>query len=101
MPSRAGSTREIQGDTRSEGLGASSGQLTGRSTPQQSDHVNLALAVLAGTGYVTLLLELPRLTHPVEAAVAGALYVLVAVVAFRWIDRQEPRRRRLTAAAYV
>jgi signal transduction histidine kinase len=75
--------------------------LTGRSAPQQSDHVNLALAVLAGTGYVTLLFELPRLTHPVEAAVAGALYVLVAVLAFRWIDRQEPRRRRLTAAAYI
>jgi signal transduction histidine kinase len=63
--------------------------------------VNLALAVLAGTGYVTLLFELPRLTYRVEAAVLGAVYVLVAVLAFRWIDRQEPRRRRMTAAVYI
>jgi hypothetical protein len=40
--------------------------------------VNLALAVLAGTGYVTLLFELPRLTYPVEAAVLGAVYVVAA-----------------------
>jgi signal transduction histidine kinase len=63
--------------------------------------VNLALAVLAGTGYVTLLFELPRLTYPLEAAVLGAVYVIVAVLAFPWIDRQKPRRRRLAAAAYV
>jgi signal transduction histidine kinase len=63
--------------------------------------VNLALAVLAGTGYLTLLFELPRLGHPVEAAVVGALYLLVAVLGFRWIDRQETRRRRRGAAAYV
>ena len=53
--------------------------------------MNLALAVLAGTGYLTLLFELPRLGHPVEAAVVGALYLLVAVLGFRWIGRQETR----------
>jgi signal transduction histidine kinase len=75
--------------------------LTGYAAPKHSASVNLALGVLAGTGYVTLLFELPRLTYPVEAAVLGALYVLIAVLAFRWIDRQEPRRRRMTAAGYV
>jgi signal transduction histidine kinase len=75
--------------------------LTGHSTPQHSDHVNLALAVLAGTGYVTLLFELPRLTYPVEAAVLGAVYVVAAVLAFRWIDAQGARRRRIAAAAYI
>jgi signal transduction histidine kinase len=75
--------------------------LTGRSAPKHSDSVNLALAVLAGTGYVTLLFELPRLTYPVEAAVLGAIYAFVAVVAFRWIDRQESRRRRMTAAVHI
>jgi signal transduction histidine kinase len=63
--------------------------------------VNLALAVLAGTGYVTLLFELPRLTYPVEAAVLGAVYVVAAVLAFRWIDAQGARRRRIAAAAYI
>ena len=72
-----------------------------RRAPPHSDHVILALAVLAVTGYVTLLFELPHLAYPVEAAVIGAVYVLVAVLAFRWIDRQGPRRRRLAAAAHV
>src|SRR5688500_4906891 len=75
--------------------------LTGWAAAQHSDRVHLALAVLAGTGYVTLLLELPRLMYPVEAAALGALYVLVAVLGFRWVDRQEARRRRIAAAAYI
>jgi signal transduction histidine kinase len=75
--------------------------LTGRPEPQHSDHVILALAVLAGTGYVTLLFELPRLSYPVEAAVLGAVYVIVAVLAFRWIDARGARRRRIAAAAYI
>ncbi len=75
--------------------------LTGPAAAQHSASVNLALAVLAGTGYVTLLFELPRLSHPVEAAVLGLVYALVAVLLFRWIDAQEARRRRIAAAAHI
>jgi signal transduction histidine kinase len=63
--------------------------------------VTRALAVLTCGAFVTLLAEATALDHPLTAVVLGAVYVLLAIAAYGWIDRQPPPRRRRLAMAYV
>jgi signal transduction histidine kinase len=75
--------------------------LTDRSAAQHSGAVTRALAVLTCGAFVTLLAEATALAQPLVAVVLGAVFALLAVVAFGWVERQEPRRRRRLAVAYV
>ena len=63
--------------------------------------MNRALTVLTGCGVLVVLVEATAVRHPAATAATAALYGLVAVLLFRWVDRQPPGRRRWLAAAYV
>jgi signal transduction histidine kinase len=68
---------------------------------QDSVPVNRALAVLTGGAFLTLLAEATVSDQPLVAIALAAVFALLAVVAYGWIDRQQPRRRRRLAVAYV
>jgi signal transduction histidine kinase len=63
--------------------------------------VNRALAVLTGCGLLTVLIETTAVPQPLAACAAAALYALVAVLGFGWVDRQPGRRRAVLAVGYV
>jgi signal transduction histidine kinase len=75
--------------------------LTDRSSEQHSGPVTRALVVLTCGALFTLLAEATALAHPLAVVASGAVFALLAVVAYGWIDRQEPHRRRRLAVAYV
>jgi signal transduction histidine kinase len=57
--------------------------------------------VFTGGAFLTLVVESTDDAHPLPGVVLAAVFSLAAVVAFPWIDRQEPRRRRRFAVPYV
>jgi signal transduction histidine kinase len=63
--------------------------------------VNRALVALTCGAFLTLLVEATALPHAVAAVALGAVFAVLAVVAYGWVDRQAPGRRRWAAAAYV
>ena len=63
--------------------------------------MNRALAVLTGGAFLTLLAEATVSDQPLVAIALAAVFALLAVVAYGWIDRQQSRRRRRLAVAYV
>jgi signal transduction histidine kinase len=75
--------------------------LTDRSTAQHSDPVTRALFVLTCGAFLTLLAEATAQSDPVAGIVVAAVFTLLAVVGYGWIERQEPPRRRRLAVAYV
>jgi signal transduction histidine kinase len=60
-----------------------------------------ALAVLTCGAFLTLLVESTALAHPLAAVALASAYTALAVFGYRWVDRQEPLRRRRLAGAYV
>jgi signal transduction histidine kinase len=75
--------------------------LTRRIPALDSGLVNRALVVLTCGAFVTLLVESTALAQPLPGIVLAAVYALLAVFGYRWVDRQEPLRRRRLAGAYV
>jgi len=63
--------------------------------------VNRALVVLTGGAFLTLVVEATVADQPLLAITLAAVFAVLAVVAYGWIDQQEPRRRRRLAVAYV
>ena len=63
--------------------------------------MNRALVVLTGGAFLTLVVEATVADQPLLAITLAAVFAVLAVVAYGWIDRQEPRRRRRLAVAYV
>jgi signal transduction histidine kinase len=63
--------------------------------------VNRALVVLTCGAFLTLLVEATALPHAGMAIALAAAFAVLAVVAYGWVDRQEPERRRWAAAVYV
>jgi signal transduction histidine kinase len=63
--------------------------------------VNRALIVLTCGAFVTLLVESTALADPLSAIALAAVYTVLAVFGYRWVDRQEPLRRHRLAGAYV
>jgi signal transduction histidine kinase len=75
--------------------------LTDGSTAQHSDPVTRALLVLTCGAFLTLLAEATAQNDPAAGIAVAAVFTLLAVVGYGWIDRQpQPLRRRL-AWAYV
>ncbi|SOE03061.1 sensor histidine kinase [Blastococcus haudaquaticus] len=60
-----------------------------------------ALAVLTCGAFITLVAEATGLEHPLPPIAVALVFSLVAVLGFRWVDRQEPRRRRRLGVLYV
>jgi signal transduction histidine kinase len=75
--------------------------LTRRIPALDSGLVNRALVVLTCGAFVTLLVESTALAQPLPGIVLAAVYALLAVFGYRWVDRQKPLRRRRLAGAYV
>jgi signal transduction histidine kinase len=50
---------------------------------------------------MTLLAEATAVAHPLAAVMLGAVYALLAIVAYVWIDRQASPRRHRLALVYV
>jgi signal transduction histidine kinase len=63
--------------------------------------VNRALAVLTCGAFLTLAAEATALQHPLPPIAAALAFSLLAIVGFRWVDRQEPPRRLRLAGLYV
>jgi signal transduction histidine kinase len=57
--------------------------------------------VLTCGAFLTLVAEATVADQPLVAIALGAVFAAVAVVAYGWIDRQAPSRRRALAVAYV
>jgi signal transduction histidine kinase len=68
---------------------------------QHSGPVTRALHVLTCGALLTLLAEATAQSDPVAGIVVAAIFALLAVVAYGWLDRQEPHRRRRLAVAYL
>jgi signal transduction histidine kinase len=75
--------------------------LTDRSAAQHSGPVTRALAVLTCGAFLTLLTEATISAQPLVAITLAAVFSVLAVVAYGWIDRQDPRRRRRLGWVYV
>jgi signal transduction histidine kinase len=75
--------------------------LTDRSAAQHSGPVIRALAVLTCGAFLTLLAEATGQAAPWAGIAAAAVFAVLAVVAYGWLDRQEPRRRSRLAVGYV
>jgi signal transduction histidine kinase len=63
--------------------------------------VNRALAALTACGLLTVLVEATADPRPAAVGATAALYALVAVLVFGWVDRQPVRRRAVLAVGYV
>jgi signal transduction histidine kinase len=63
--------------------------------------VTRALAVLTCGAFLTLVVEATVAEQPLVAITLAAVFAVLAVVAYGWIDRQAPARRRGFAVAYV
>jgi signal transduction histidine kinase len=63
--------------------------------------VNRALAVLTGCGLLTAQIEATGSPYPLAAGAAAALYSLVAVLGFGFVDRRAGRRRTVLAVGYL
>jgi signal transduction histidine kinase len=66
-----------------------------------SGQVNRVLAVLTGCGLLTALVEATGSARPGAAVASAALYSLVAVLGFGWVERRSGPRRALLAVGYV
>jgi signal transduction histidine kinase len=75
--------------------------LTDPAAAPQSGPVNRALGVLTCGAFVTLLVEATALPQPVVAIALAGAFAVLAVVAYGWVDRQTPTRRRWAAVAYI
>jgi signal transduction histidine kinase len=75
--------------------------LTEGSGAQQSGRVTRALQLLTCAAFLTLLAEATAQHDPSAGIVVAAVFSLVSVVGYGWIDRQPPPRRRRLAVAYV
>jgi signal transduction histidine kinase len=62
--------------------------------------VTRALLVLTCGAFLTLLAEATGQSDPVDGIVVAAIYAVLAVAGYGWIDSREPPRRRL-AVAYL
>jgi hypothetical protein len=63
--------------------------------------VNRALAALTACGLLTVLVEATADPRPAAVGATAALYALVAVLVFGWVDRQPVQRRAVLAVGYV
>jgi signal transduction histidine kinase len=63
--------------------------------------VTRALAVLTCGAFLTLVVEATVVDQPLVAITLAAVFATLAVVAYGWIERQAPSRRRAFAVAYV
>jgi signal transduction histidine kinase len=63
--------------------------------------VTRALVVLTCGAFLTLVAESTVSDQPAVAIALGAAFAALAVLAYGWIDRQPPPRRRRLALAYV
>jgi signal transduction histidine kinase len=75
--------------------------LTDRVLGQHSGQVTRVLIVLTCGAFLTLLAEATAQDDPAAGIVVAAVFSLLAVVAYSWIDRQVPPRRRRLAVVYV
>ena len=75
--------------------------LTDRVLGQHSGPVTRVLIVLTCGAFLTLLAEATAQDDPAAGIAVAAVFTLLAVFAYRWIDRQRPPRRHRLAAAYV
>jgi signal transduction histidine kinase len=75
--------------------------LTDRSAAQHSGPVTRALVVLTCAAFLTLVAEATVVEQPLVAITLAAVFAVLAVIAYGWIQRQQPSRRRGFAVAYV
>jgi signal transduction histidine kinase len=75
--------------------------LTDSSAAQHSGRVTRALIVLTCGAFLTLVAESTVVEQPLVAVTLAAVFAALAVLAYGWIERQAPSRRRGLAVAYV
>jgi signal transduction histidine kinase len=80
---------------------ASCRSLTDDAAAPHSGPVTRALLVLTCGAFATLVAEATAVHSPLAAVSLGALYSLLAVLGYGWLDRRDPSRRRWPTAAYV
>jgi len=63
--------------------------------------VNRAIAVLTCGAFLTLVIEAGHVADPAAAIAIAAVFSILAIAGFGWVDRQSGRRRQAVAAGYV